>query len=44
MSSLDNLLSDAYIIYQNGVDSFEIEHKHVNFGVRGVVPLKTTLM
>ena len=26
-SSLDNLLYDAYIIFQNDVDNFEIEHK-----------------
>ena len=24
---LDNLLYDAYIIFQKGVDDFEIEHK-----------------
>ena len=27
LSSLDNLLEDAYIIFENGVDNFEIEHK-----------------
>ena len=27
LSSLDNLLKDAYIIFQNGVDKLEIEHK-----------------
>ena len=27
LSSLDNLLQDAYIIFQKGVDYFEIEHK-----------------
>ena len=27
LSSLDNLLLDAYIIIQKGVDNFEIEHK-----------------
>ena len=27
LSSLDNLPSDAYIIFQEGVDNFEIEHK-----------------
>ena len=27
LSSLDNLLKDAYIIFQKGVDNFEIEHK-----------------
>ena len=26
-SSLDNLLQDAYIIFEKGVDNFEIEHK-----------------
>ena len=27
LSSLDNLLEDAYIIFQKDVDNFEIEHK-----------------
>ena len=27
LSSLDNLLSDACIIFQEGLDNFEIEHK-----------------
>ena len=27
LSSLDNLLYDAYFIFQKGVDNFEIEHK-----------------
>ena len=27
LSSLDNLLKDAYIIFQKSVDNFEIEHK-----------------
>ena len=27
LSSLDNLLYDAYIIFQKSVDNFEIEHK-----------------
>ena len=27
LSSLDNIITDAYIIFQNGVDNFEIEHK-----------------
>ena len=27
LSSLDNLLQDAYIILQEGVDNFEVEHK-----------------
>ena len=31
LSSLDNLLQDAYIIFQKGVDNFEIAHKHANF-------------
>ena len=26
-SSLDNLLLDAYVIFQKGVNDFEIEHK-----------------
>ena len=32
LSSLDNLLSDAYIIFQKDVDNFEIENKTCNFG------------
>ena len=27
LSSLDNLLLDAYIIFQKGVDDYEIKHK-----------------
>ena len=27
LSSLDNLLKAAYIIFQKGADNFEIEHK-----------------
>ena len=27
LTSLENLLQDAYIIFQKGVDDFEIEHK-----------------
>ena len=27
LSSLDNLITNAYIILQNGVDNFQIEHK-----------------
>ena len=38
LSSLDNLLYDAYIIYQKGVDNFELEHKNANFAVGGAVP------
>ena len=38
LSSLDNLLQGAYIIYQNGVDNFEIEHKNANFGEGSAVP------
>ena len=33
LSSLDNLLKDAYAIFQKGVegvDYFEAEHKHAN--------------
>ena len=41
MSSLDNLLSDAYI-FQKDVDNFEIEQKNriilELFGVGGAVP------
>ena len=36
---LNNLLQDAYIIFQKGVDYFE--HKHANLGVGGAFPLKT---
>ena len=38
LSSLDNLLLDAYIIYQKSVDDFEIGHKNANLGVGGAVP------
>ena len=38
LSFLDNLLLDAYIIYQKGVDNFDIEHKNANFGLGGAVP------
>ena len=31
LSSLDNLLQDAYINFQKGVDNFEIEHKTCKF-------------
>ena len=31
LSSLDNLLQDAYIIFQKGVDNFQIAQKHANF-------------
>ena len=34
LSSLDNLLYDVYIIFQKGVDNFEIEHKTCKFGGR----------
>ena len=27
LSSLDNLLQDAYTIFQKGIDNFKIEHK-----------------
>ena len=44
LSSLDNLLKDAYIFFQKDVDNFEIEHKHANFGAfwgrRCSTPLK----
>ena len=44
-SSLDNLLKDAYVIFQEGVDYFEIEQKKkkLNFGRRCSTPLKLTL-
>ena len=40
LSSLDNLLEDAYIIFQKSVDNFEIEHKTCLFLVRVQFPLK----
>ena len=44
LSSLDNLLEDAYIIFQKDIDNFEIEHKNMLilelFGVGGAVPRK----
>ena len=36
LSFLENLLGDAYNIFQKDVDNFEIEHK--TLGVRGVAP------
>ena len=42
LSSLDNFLSDACIIFQKGVDNFEIEHKTCFFSVRGAVPPKVS--
>ena len=38
LNYLDNLLYDAYIIFQKGVDNFEIEYKTSLFLVSGVVP------
>ena len=38
LSFLDNLLYDGYIIFQKGVDNFEIEHKTCYFVVEGAVP------
>ena len=35
LSSLDNLLSDANVTVQKGVDNFETEHKTCYFLVRG---------
>ena len=37
LSSVKNLLIDAYIIFQESVDSLEIEHKTCYFVVRGAV-------
>ena len=37
LSSLGNLLLDAYNIFQNGVDYFKMEHKTCQFLVRGPV-------
>ena len=39
LSSLDNLLSDTYIIFQKDVDNFDIT-KHVNFWVGGAVGVR----
>ena len=40
LSSLDNLLKDAYV-FQNGVDHFQIEHKkHAKFWLGVQYPLK----
>ena len=38
LSSFDNLLQDAYAIFQKGVDNFEIEHKTCSILVWGAVP------
>ena len=38
LSFLGNLLEDAYVNFQDGVDNFEIA-KHANSGVGGAVPL-----
>ena len=38
LSSLNNLLLDAYFVYQKGVNNFKAEHKNANFGVGGAVP------
>ena len=40
LSSLDNLLYDAYLIFQRGDDNIEIEHKHANFRLGVQYPLK----
>ena len=34
----DNLLQDAYIIFKNSVDNFDIAHKTYSILVWGVVP------
>ena len=41
---LDKMLKDTYIIFQKGVDNFEIEHKTCNFLVIGVVPLNCDMI
>ena len=38
LSFLDNLQQDAYIVFQKGVDYFELEHKTCSFLVRDAVP------
>ena len=35
---LDNLLEDAFIIFQKDVDNFEIEHKTCQILVKDAVP------
>ena len=42
LSSLDNLLHDAYIIFQKGVDNFEIEHRNCYFLYGVQYPLNWT--
>ena len=39
LSSWDNFLQDTWIIFQKGVDNFEIEHKACLFLIRGAVPI-----
>ena len=45
LSSLNNLQYDAYIIFQEGIDYFDREHKIkiCQFGVGGAVPLNHIL-
>ena len=40
LSSLDNLLQDDNIIFQKGVDNFEISTKHANFWLGVQYPFK----
>ena len=38
LSSLHNLLLDAYMIFQKDDDNFEIEYRTANFGLHAVLP------
>ena len=40
LSSLDNFLYHTYIIFQEGVENFEIDHETCSFLVRELFPLK----
>ena len=45
LSFTSNLLQDAYIVFQNGVDNFEISHKTCsNFGLRCSSPLHSKIV
>ena len=41
---LDNLLQDAYIIFQKDVDNFKIEHKTCSFWGRCSTPVRDASM
>ena len=44
LSSFNDELYDAYVIFQEGDDYTEIGHKICQFGVGGAVPLKLLLI